>query len=307
MKARWIFNANAGKSEAADDLQDAIRAIGGQDIYLSEHPDHTAEAVACCHGEGFDTVIACGGDGTVNSVVSGLMACKKHRPTLGVLPMGTGNDFARTLAMPLDGLEAIEVLQTAEQRPCDVAKVLCGGESRISVNVSAGGFSGQVSEAATDEVKSAWGSLAYLRSAVTAIRELTRFHTRVRFDGGPVEEMELINVIVANARTAAGGTVVAPQASIEDGLFDVVLVRGGTLLDLTGVAARLIAGDYTAHDLVELRRCKTLAVESEPAMTFNVDGDLLEPGPLEFELIAGAINVLVGPEYVPTVEAKPVE
>jgi diacylglycerol kinase (ATP) len=301
MRARWIYNANAGSASTFDALRAHIDAVGGQDICPSEHPDQTAQAVACCAAQGFDTVIACGGDGTVNSVVSGLMTCSGPRPTLGILPLGTGNDFARTLAIPLDGDAAIQALQSATERPCDVARASSGAQQRWLINVSAGGFSGQVNEAATDEVKSRWGPLAYLRSALSVLPDLTQYKAQLTFDDGPAEAIDLVNVIVANARTAAGGTMVAPQASIEDALLDVVIVRGGSMIDYAAIAARLLAGDYTAHELVELRRCRKLSVRSDPAMAFNVDGDLLDPGPIDFELIPSALRVLVGPDYTPTV------
>ncbi|HEX8325490.1 MAG TPA: diacylglycerol kinase family protein [Tepidisphaeraceae bacterium] len=309
MKARWIFNANAGSAAAFEAMRPRIEALGGQQLVPSQDPTDTAAAIACSRADGFDTVIACGGDGTVNSVASGLMQCHADdpagRPVLGVLPMGTGNDFARTLGMPLDPELAIDALLTGLRRPCDVGLVYTGdlARPRYSINVAAGGFSGQVNEAATGEVKSFWGSLAYLRSALSVIPELTHFIATLSFDDGPPEQVELLNMIVANARTAAGGTVVAPQASIEDGLLDVVMVRGGTVIDYAAVVAHLLAGDYTEHDLVELRRCRQLSITSDPPMTFNIDGDLLPPGPLRFELTPAALTVIVGPDYMPTMPA----
>jgi diacylglycerol kinase (ATP) len=306
MRARWIFNANAGSAATFDALRPQIEALGGQELCATSDPSHTAEAVACCYAEGFDTVIACGGDGTVNSVVSGLMQCDARRPVLGVLPVGTGNDFARTLGIPLDGAAAVAALAAAPQRACDVACVRAhGGETRYFINVAAGGFSGQVNEATTDEIKSVWGPLAYLRSALSVIPDLTHFNATLTFDDQPPATIDVINVIVANARTAAGGTAVAPHASLEDGLFDVVLVRGGTVLDLAGVAARLFAGDYTESEIVELRRCRRLAIASDPPMAFNVDGDLLPLGDLSFEIIPSALRVLVGPDYAPVIPRDP--
>jgi diacylglycerol kinase (ATP) len=308
MRARWIFNSNAGSAAAFEALRPRIEAMGGQHLCPTTDPAHTTDAVSCCLTEGFDTVIACGGDGTVNSVVTGLMHCDAKRPVLGVLPVGTGNDFARTLGMPLDGDAAIDALLAAQIRPCDVARVYANRADpsvptarRYFINVSAGGFSGQVNEATTDEVKSTWGPLAYVRSALSVLPDLTRYQATLRFDDEPPRTAEVVNVIVANARTAAGGTAVAPYAAIEDGMLDVVIVHGGTMLDLAGVAARLLAGDYTASDIVELRRCRRVSVVSDPPMAFNVDGDLLDPGPLDFELLPGALRVLVGPDYVATV------
>ena len=127
--------------------------------------------------------------------------------------------------------------------------------------------------------------------------DLTKYRTEIRYDGKAWESVPALNVIVANGRTAGGGTVVAPMANPEDGLLDVVIVRTGTMLQLSGVAARLLAGNYVESDIVTHQRARRVEIKSEPGMWFNVDGELITREPVVFFVEPQALQVVVGPEY----------
>jgi diacylglycerol kinase (ATP) len=149
----------------------------------------------------------------------------------------------------------------------------------------------------TDDVKRTWGPLAYLRGAVKVIPDLTHYRTRIRLDDQEFVEVPAVNVIVANGKTAGGGTVVAPTADPCDGLLDVVVVHAGTNFALAGVAARLLAGDYTNSDIVSHDKVRSAEIHSEPGMWFNVDGELLTQKPVRFRVIPASIRVIVGPTF----------
>jgi diacylglycerol kinase (ATP) len=304
---RVFFNSNAGSAPDTD--LDALRAAPDVDLVDCEDPDDTIEAAAQAARDGERRVIAAGGDGTVHLVANGLMEgadSAATRPALGVLPLGTGNDLARTLGLPLGRppLVAFETVRQAETRTIDVIRVThpgCEGLTRYAVNVCAGGFSGAVDEVLTSDLKGKWGPLAYLLGAAKALPDLTGHRTRVAWDGGPPEHVAAFNVVVANGRTAGGGTPVAPRASLEDGLLDVVVIRAGTGLDVARLAARVVAGDYLADDFVVFNRVREVSVEASPGMWFNVDGELRTNDPVTFEVVPGALRVAVGPDYVATV------
>jgi diacylglycerol kinase (ATP) len=105
---------------------------------------------------------------------------------------------------------------------------------------------------------------------------------------------------VANGRTAAGGFQVAPLANPEDGLLDVIVVRYGDVLDLAGIAARLLAGNYLSSEQVMHRRARHVHIASQPGMWFNVDGELFTSQPITFTVMPQALRVVVGPEYTPS-------
>jgi diacylglycerol kinase (ATP) len=167
------------------------------------------------------------------------------------------------------------------------------------LNVAAGGFTGQMNELMTDVLKATWGPLAYLRGAVGVLPNLTDYETFITWDDGPEERIAALNIIVANGRTAAGGFMVAPTANPEDGLLDVVVVQSGSLVDLAGVAARLLVGNYVGSDLVLHRQVRHVRVAAQPGMWFNVDGELLTKDPVTFTVLPQALQVVVGKGYTP--------
>ena len=297
-----LYNSNAGSAPNAD--VDALRAYPGVELVACEDPDDTVAAAAAAAGH--DVVVAAGGDGTVHLVANGLMQAGESaeaRPALGVLPLGTGNDFARTLGLPLKHPvgRAVEALRRAERRTMDLIRVSHPdgeGKTQYAVNVCAGGFSGAVDEVLTDELKSTWGPLAYLVGAVKALPDLDGYHTTLAWGDGPTEAVDAFNIVVANGRTAGGGRPVAPRADPEDGLLDVVLIRVGSGLDVARLVARAAAGDYLDDDDVVFNRVERVAVSSTPGMWFNVDGELRTNDPITFEVVPGALRIAVGPDYV---------
>jgi diacylglycerol kinase (ATP) len=296
MKPFVIVNPAAGSArevtlELFGRLPGAMLAIAG------DGPDARRLASWAAASGDFDTVIAAGGDGTVSAVAASL-AETGTRAALGILPLGTGNDLARTLAIPLEPEAAIEALRTGATRELDIIEIDGDDGTRThAVNVAAGGFSGEVDEALTPERKQRWGPLAYVFTALEVAGDTRPFRVRLTVDGERVEELDALNVIVANGRTVGGGRAVAPRASLEDGLLDVVVVRSGGRLDLARIGARLIAGDYTGDDLVTLRRAVGLRVESDPPMPWNADGELISRAAVEFRVRPRALRALVGEGY----------
>lgn len=222
------------------------------------------------------------------------------RARLGILPLGTGNDLAWTLAIPLDAGAAVATLAEGNERTIDLIEVpglRCG--PTLAANVAAGGFSGRVGEESTAEAKDRWGTLAYVLGALMKVLpDLTGYRTTIAWDDGEAQEIDALAVLVANGRSVAGGRVVAPLASLEDGLLDVIVLRQGSLLDLAGVA-RLALGTFLESDAVDMRRARALHVESTPPMRFNVDGELLPEGPVTFRVVPHALRVIVGRDYCP--------
>ncbi|HEX8385694.1 MAG TPA: hypothetical protein VF576_05900, partial [Rubricoccaceae bacterium] len=197
-----------------------------------------------------------------------------------------------------DVASCLACLADGPRRALDVIRYAHEGTGGYAINACAGGFSGAVGEALTDELKSTWGPLAYLVGAVKSLPDLADYHTSISWDGRPPERMDAFNVVVANGRTAAGGRPVAPRANPEDGLLDVVVVRAGSGLDLVRLAARVVAGDYLGDDQIVFNRVRHVRIESTPGMWFNVDGELRTNEPVEFEAVPGALRVVVGPDYV---------
>lgn len=298
MKACAILNPEAG-SAPQNDLQEQLNDLG-LDWWATQQPGDAEELAADAAAGAYDRVVAIGGDGTIHEVVNGLMTVEQP-PALAVIPLGTGNDLARTLALPDDPLEALALVPDGKTRGLDLIHVQPqDAESRYAINAAAGGFSGQVDEHLTSEMKQTWGPLAFLLGAVNVLPDLQDYETHLAFDDGSTEVMEVFNVIVANGRTVGGGKPVAPVANPEDGLLDVVTIESGPLAEMTKVAAMLVTGTYLEHEHVHHRRVHQLHVASAPGMWFNVDGELLTKEPITFEVVPQALPVVVGSDYHPS-------
>ena len=162
MRTFVVFNPKAGSAKSAQALRQRLIEHGNVTLVEPESSEQTRLAAARAKQEGYDVIVAAGGDGTIHAVVNGL-APDFGDARLAVLPLGTGNDLRRTLAIPEDPVEALTLLDGGPERLIDVFRVETPIQSLFGVNTASGGFSGQMQEALTKEMKAAWGPLAYLR------------------------------------------------------------------------------------------------------------------------------------------------
>ncbi|HYE97114.1 MAG TPA: diacylglycerol kinase family protein [Rubricoccaceae bacterium] len=306
MRAVVLFNPKAGSAGGADGFCAAVEDHPDLTLVQPETAEGLDAAVRQAAEEGADVVASAGGDGTLHAVANALARLPvraEELPALAVIPFGTGNDFARTLAIPTDPDAALDLLHAGERRPIDLIRVNPDdGPALYAINACTGGFSGQVEEVLTDDLKKTWGPLAYLIGGIKVIPDLTEYDTRLAYDGGPDEPEDAFNVVVGNGRMAGGGKPIAPKANPEDGLLDVVVIRRCSGPQMAALAALAFAGDYLQSDLVVHRRVQQLRVASKPGMWFNVDGELLTNAPITFEAVPQALRVVVGPEYAAAVD-----
>lgn len=289
----WVIaNPNAGSGEELAHLEAAVAKMAGASLKLTEQAGDATRLAQEAVESGVDRVVAAGGDGTLNEVVNGLSA-GFGRATLGLLPRGTGNDFARSIGIPSDLDAALAILAEGRERSVDVARSVLNGQCRWFLNMAAGGFSGEVSERA-GEAKEKWGPLAYMRAAVGALPELKGFLTRIVLNGGERLELDTYNVVVSNGRYVASGIPAAPQAVLDDGLLDVMISPATTLPQLAVLVPTVLLGRHVGNDLLLFRKVTRIEIDSDPPMTFNVDGELVGEGPALFEANPRALRMIVG-------------
>lgn len=292
MKIAVIINPKAGSNKGSAALLKQISRLAPDRRYTTRGRGSARLFAARAIRDGCDYIIAAGGDGTLNEVVNGI-GRSSRLVRVGLLPLGTGNDFARCLGLPSAVDENIEILRAGKTKAIDMVKVT-SDRVRYFVNVSAGGFSGMVDEGLTPRMKKTWGPLAYLRSAAAAFPNLHSYRTRVRFGTREPRSYELYNAIVANGRYVAGGWPIAPKANPADGLLDVILIKKAPPAGLALLAAMVMFRKHLDSDAIVFRRVRSVSISSKPGMWFNVDGELVGNEPAQFEVIPRALQFVVG-------------
>jgi diacylglycerol kinase (ATP) len=292
-----IWNGRAGSANEAATIQAHLETMGTvAEVHEPQSPAETEALAREAGAQPNSLVIAAGGDGTVHSVVNGIIQAGGGA-TLGIIPLGTGNDLCRSLAIPLDPAQALDVLDRAIMRSIDVVHLGTGSQDTWFANVASAGNSIRIMECMTDEMKQKWGPWCYLRGAVNVLGDLTGYRLRMSFPDRPALQAEVWNVIIANGRTAGGGVAVAPHASLEDGLLDVIVILDSSPLDMASLATQYLLGDYTQDERVIFFRAAEVTLDLQPRSKLVADGEPLEGEQFKFSIQPGALSVLVGPDY----------
>lgn len=293
MKPYIIVNPIAGAIASPDVLLKQLRRLDPRKLSLTKRAGEAETLARAAFRAGCDYIIAAGGDGTLNEVINGIASPHPIRGVrMGIVPLGTANDFARSMKLPARVENNIDILCAKQTVLVDLVRVT-GKRTLYFINVSAGGFSGAVDEKLTLQIKSTWGPLAYLRSAAAALPKLRAYRTTVIFDDVETWEGELYNIVIANGQFVAGGLPIAPDASVRDGLLDVLLVPKRPAREMALLTAQMLLGKHLSSDVIPFRRSRKISVKSRPRMWFNVDGEPFGDDPAVFQILPRALEFVI--------------
>ncbi len=270
------------------------------DFQLTQRPGHGIDLARQAAGQGVTTVIAVGGDGTVNEVVNGLLTAPEISgtpPVLGILELGTGGDFARTLRMPRNPRAALEWLLSAVPIPCDVGKAVCRsltGETitRYFINILDFGLGGAVVQWVNTHSKRLGGKVTFLAGILVTLATYRNKTIRFRIDGGAWQEQKMNNFIVANGRYFGGGLFPAPMASVQDGQLEGIIIGDVGRWEAVGNLGRIRKGTHLLHPKITHWPLHQLEAESPETVYVDADGELIGTLPLKLQVVPGAISVL---------------
>ena len=291
MNACVIVNPTAGKAGNLDVLLKELHRLRPNKVHQTRRAGDAEIFAQKAIRSGCNYLIAAGGDGTLNEVVNGIGREQSIREVrMGIVPLGTGNDFARLLGLPRSFEDNIDVLRAGKTTRIDLVRAKSKRIIRYFVNVSTGGFSGVVDEKLTPEIKNAWGPLAYVRGAAAALPQIQNYRTTIVFDNKERVSLDLYNVVVANGRFVAGGLPIAPNADPGDGLLDVILIPSLPATELAFLGAQILLGKHLSNKVITFRRSAKIEVSSRPRMEFNVDGELIGNEPVIFQVASRALD-----------------
>ena len=296
MKSRLIVNPVSGTDSAPDLLpllNERLRAaFGDVDIVMTVERGDAARLAEGAAREGYERLFVAGGDGTLNEVLNGVAAVEGalRRVTFGLVPLGTGNDFAGALGLPEDVEEAVAVLSRGRTVETDVGVL----NERFFVNVSAGGFIAEVSDAVNPQLKTLTGKFAYVIGGAQVLLEYEPAGARVSRDGGAGRVQPLQMFAVCNSRLVGGGRLIAPHAIIDDGLLDVCLVGEMPTLEFVSLLTSVAGGDHIEDERVTYFRARELDIRFDRTVKVNTDGEVLETDHCRYRLLPRAARFLAG-------------
>ena len=311
MKAKLIVNPVSG-TDAAPDLLTGINRqlrerVGPLDIIITTAEGDATQAAEEAVRDGYDHLFVAGGDGTLNEVLNGV-AHLEHglsQVTFGVIPAGTGNDFATALGLPADIPEAIETLLRGDAAAVDIGRM----NDHYFVNVSAGGFIAEVSDAVNPQLKTVAGKLAYLiggaqvvwtyepvRAQLVRVESLAAPPTATAQNQAPLPTAIALHAFaVCNSRLVGGGRLIAPHATIDDGRLDVCLIEAMPTVEFLALLKRVSDGEHVDDKRVIYFQAAALELVFDRVIKVNTDGQVLETDRCSYAVLPRAARFLRGP------------
>lgn len=290
-QAMVIMNPSSGKELALDyvtPVEDLLKLEGYEVTVMktAKELDATRYCIAACD-RNFDLVVSMGGDGTLHETINGLLG-QPHRPTLGVVPMGTVNDFARALGLPLVPEDAIAALASTRTKRADMGQL----NDQLFVNVVAAGSLAESLSAVTTEDKSRLGVFAYLKEGLKELASRPAHTFTVRYDD-LVWEGQAALFIAALTNSVGGFERLASDAAVDDGLLHCFIVKDLGILNTLTVSVSLLLGNLRSHKDVLYFTAKNVEVSSLEPIRTNVDGEEGPPLPIKLHLMPSHIRVIV--------------
>jgi YegS/Rv2252/BmrU family lipid kinase len=291
-------SANGSTGRRWPELARRAAAAGLEgDALVSERPGHLGELARKAVDGGATWIVVVGGDGTVHEVVDGLLkADLGAHVELSVLPLGTGRDFARSLRIPNRLDAAIEVARDGRVRTIDVGRAtytVDGGEAHAYfANFAGAGISGAIAGRANRTTKALGGRLSFVFATLAVFSRWQAVEMTIAIDG-EARRARLLEALAMNGDYTAGGMRAAPDAALDDGRFDVVLIGDFSKREFATTFPKIYRGTHVSHAKVEIVRARELRVDAPSPLPIVLDGEPPGTTPVRFEVVPSALRVRV--------------
>jgi YegS/Rv2252/BmrU family lipid kinase len=277
MPTKVILNPHADVGRGIKNLEtikEAVQPIGEVDIVLTEWPGHAIDLAGEAIKEGYDLLVAAGGDGTVNELVNSILNSGKEGTKLGVIPIGTGNDFAYALGISDDVPTAVKNIIEGRMRKVDLAVMEDDkGRRRYFANNMGVGLDANVI-IRTAEISALHGFPKYMLAVlITLARDFEPVHLKMRFDQEEIEQDVLFTYFGIGPR-GGGGFLLTPDASHEDDLIDSCTVPMLGRLKVISLISSAINGTHVHTPYANMRQNKQIVIQSVEAMPIQIDGEI---------------------------------
>ncbi|RJP14515.1 MAG: diacylglycerol kinase family lipid kinase [Candidatus Abyssobacteria bacterium SURF_5] len=300
------YSANGSTREAWSRIQEILRRdLEKIDFSFTVAADHATTLSRQALHKGYEMIVAVGGDGTVNEVINGFFesgSLINPNAVLGMVPRGTGCDFVKTLGISRDTAAVSKILCGRTVKKCDVGHFTCsdgrgGNLERYFINIADFGIGGETVERVNRTTKVFGGFVSFLYGAVSTLLTYKSKRVKVQVDETFAEEMLINNVVIANGQYFGGGMWVAPKARVDDGLFDILIIKHTSRIQSLTSIPKLYKGTHVNHPSVTYMRGKTVTAESSDVVLLDVEGEQVGRLPARFDIVPAAINVKIGEDH----------
>jgi diacylglycerol kinase (ATP) len=290
-KGMLIVNPSSGKEEALDYVQEIEEILIEQGYVVSvsqteKELDATKFCQSACKDE-FELVVSLGGDGTLHETINGLID-EHHRPILAIVPMGTVNDFARALNIPLNPREAVQLLRNSQTRKVDIGTF----NNDYFVNIVAVGAIAEATYNVSPEEKTKLGPLAYGVEGMKTLASNPSYPMTIEHDGELWEGDSLL-FLAALTNSIGGFENLAPDADVDDGVLHCYVIHDINVLKLPVILTSILTGKLKKNNDVTYFKARNIRLSSPENLVTNVDGDEGERLPIELGIIPSHIEVMV--------------
>jgi diacylglycerol kinase (ATP) len=310
MRVKVLLNPSANQKRASErlsEVKDALNSSGlDYNLEILQRPGQAKKEAISVSSSQYDAVVAAGGDGTVHEIVNGLAVAAGDGPTLplGILPLGTGNDFSDMVGLPRDLKTACQVIATRNTHQIDLGwmSYTSDNSNSNSLKVWHGCFFDNSCAVAMEPVvtmevnriKRLSGNLRYVVALIRSLRKMQAWHMQISWDGGGYEGPTYL-LSVANTPRTGGLFMVAPNAEIDDGAFDYVFAPKLPMGQVLKILPGLLNGTHVQHPAVQTGRTSQLHIVSKPGTPIHADGEMVTAlaTQVHYQIMPGKITLFV--------------
>ncbi|WP_203341370.1 diacylglycerol kinase [Planococcus beijingensis] len=291
-RARIIYNPTSGRELFRKHLPEVLEKMEQAGYETSCHATtcegDAIQAAKVAVERNFDLVIAVGGDGTLNEVISGI-AKFENRPKVGLIPMGTTNDFARAVHIPRDINKAVDIILKGDSIPVDIGLM---NDDRYFINIAGGGRITELTYEVPSKLKTVLGQMAYYLKGIEMLPSIRSSRVRIEYDDQIFDDSAMM-FLIGLTNSVGGFEKLAPDASINDGKFTLLILKELNMAEFIRVASLALRGEHLSDPHVIYAKASKITVTTEERVLLNLDGEYGGVLPAVFENLASHIEMYV--------------
>lgn len=310
---KWyiIVNPNAGTGLGKKMWDKILYHFNSIDIefdyYLTKHKEHAIELTQKAIASGYKKFISVGGDGTVNEIVNGIMnqnIIDTKEITLAMIPVGTGNDWRRSIAIPMNYSKTIDLISKNDCQMLDIAKVTFnsdnGTQSRYFINMAGIGFDASVAKKSNEDKANGNNSkLLYLKNLFSILVKYSNVKHIITHDNGIIND-KVFSLSIGKGKFNGGGMMQCPNAIINDGFLDMTVIKDVSKFVVIKEVMKVFSGKHINHHKIDTLKTKKAVITTDEKIYLEIDGETTGFSPFTFSVIPKSIKVVVNKEKIRT-------